>query len=334
LANSTSGSNCAGTVVDGGYNIADDGSCGFAATNSEPIGDNVNPLLDPSGLQNNGGPTETIALENTSPAIAAVPPANCTVTTDQRGDPRPAPGYTDCDIGAFEFAGVVPSPTPTATVAPTATATAMPVATATPTATATDTATATTTATPTITATPTVTVTPTPAITVNNTSDPPLPVVSSGCTGYGFCTLREAISNANSPGTDTTCGDCAVGAAGGIINFSVTGTITLTSTLPPIQNTLTIDGTGQSITVDGSTSAHGILVVTGALTLNDLTIANNNSSAGAVTNLGTLTVTNSTFSANSATGNLQGGAIDNDATLSVSNSTFSDNSGRPTAAPS
>jgi len=47
-----------------------------------------------------------------------------------------------------------------------------------------------------------------------------------------------------------------------------------------------------------------------------------------------LTVTNSTFSANSATGNLQGGAIDNDATLSVSNSTFSDNSGRPTAAPS
>src|SRR5208282_5967042 len=74
--------------------------------NGKTIGDNVNPLLDPSGLQSNGGPTETIALQSCGPAIAAIPPSSCTVNTDQRGFGRPAPGQTACDIGAFE--GSVP----------------------------------------------------------------------------------------------------------------------------------------------------------------------------------------------------------------------------------
>src|SRR6202007_1317352 len=73
LANSTSGGNCAGTgtppVTNGGSNISDDGTCGFGnsmAANGDTIGDNVNDTnlaLDPNGLQNNGGPTHTIALE-------------------------------------------------------------------------------------------------------------------------------------------------------------------------------------------------------------------------------------------------------------------------------
>jgi len=63
------------------------------------------------------------------------------------------------------------------------------------------------------------------------------------------------------------------------INFSVSGTIALVgSTLPTILNTLTIDGTGQSITVDGSNSgspAEILYVNSGAtINVNDLTIAN------------------------------------------------------------
>jgi hypothetical protein len=106
------------TIADGGYNISDDASCGFGsstAANGDTIGDSVsdsNLALAPSGLANNGGPTETIALELGSYAIAAIPTADCP-TTDQRGATRPAPGYSACDIGAFEYAGVIPTPTPT-----------------------------------------------------------------------------------------------------------------------------------------------------------------------------------------------------------------------------
>ena len=102
LANSTSGGNCfvgsGGTIVDGGRNISDDGSCGFAhatGANGQTLGDNVNALLSPSGLQDNGGPTRTIGLQSTSPAIDAIPTgsANCP-GADQRGAPRPD-GFAD-----------------------------------------------------------------------------------------------------------------------------------------------------------------------------------------------------------------------------------------------
>ena len=54
-----------GTIIDAGYNISDDASCGFSATGSR---NNTNPMLDSKGLQYNGGPTETIALNSESPA--------------------------------------------------------------------------------------------------------------------------------------------------------------------------------------------------------------------------------------------------------------------------
>ncbi len=136
LAESTSGGNCSGGVTDGGYNISDDSSCGFTGkgANGDTIGDGVtdsNLALAP-GLANNGGPTETLALESGSYAIGAVPLTHQCPATDQRGAARPAPGYCACDVGAFEFGGVVPVPTPT----PTVTITATPTPTATPTATA------------------------------------------------------------------------------------------------------------------------------------------------------------------------------------------------------
>ena len=84
-------------LSDQGYNLESGMGCGFTGTGSLQ---NTDPKLDPSGLQNNGGPTQTIALLATSPAIDHIPAANCPVT-DQRGVSR-LPGE-HCDIGAFEF---------------------------------------------------------------------------------------------------------------------------------------------------------------------------------------------------------------------------------------
>lgn len=113
LANSSGGlstppSNCFGTITDAGYNISDDASCGFSATGSQS---STNPMLSTAGLANNGGATQTIALQSGSPAIDAIPVADCTdqasppnpITTDQRGLLRPDPGEQLCDIGAYEF---------------------------------------------------------------------------------------------------------------------------------------------------------------------------------------------------------------------------------------
>jgi CSLREA domain-containing protein len=93
-------------ITNVGYNIADDASCGFASStgaSGQTLGDNVSALLDPLGLQNNGGPTETIALQSTSPAIDAIPLVNCP-EKDQRGVERGNGGETACDVGAFEYA--------------------------------------------------------------------------------------------------------------------------------------------------------------------------------------------------------------------------------------
>lgn len=95
-------------ITDLGYNISDDNSCGFSAIGSH---NNTNPMVDPAGLANNGGPTQTIALQSGSPAIDAIPVASCTdqasppnpITTDQRGFPRPDAKEQVCDIGAYEF---------------------------------------------------------------------------------------------------------------------------------------------------------------------------------------------------------------------------------------
>jgi len=112
---SISGNNCASdstSINDGGFNIADDATCGFGTStgaNGQTIGDNVDPMLDPNGLQHHGGPTLTIALQDGSPAIDAIPIANCPAV-DQRGAPRPDPSDgagSPCDIGAFESGNLI-----------------------------------------------------------------------------------------------------------------------------------------------------------------------------------------------------------------------------------
>ena len=117
LLAANTGGNCLpqDPITDAGYNISDDGTCGFTKTGSANNGSNVDPDLNPAGLAENGGPTETIALVTGSPAIAAIPVASCTdasgnpLTTDQRGYVRPSPMHpTMCDIGAYEDNSTLP----------------------------------------------------------------------------------------------------------------------------------------------------------------------------------------------------------------------------------
>jgi predicted outer membrane repeat protein len=104
VANSANGGNCAGTITSGGYNLSSDSTCQF---NSRGDLDSKNPKL--GALNNNGGPTQTMALQNGSPALDAGNPAGCRdfaehlLSTDQRGLPRPGKGETSgCDMGAYE----------------------------------------------------------------------------------------------------------------------------------------------------------------------------------------------------------------------------------------
>ena len=77
--------------ANGGHGVID-------GTDGNIVG--VDPLL--GDLADNGGPTLTHALLDGSPAIDAIPLANCAVDVDQRGVTRPRPVGGDCDMGAYE----------------------------------------------------------------------------------------------------------------------------------------------------------------------------------------------------------------------------------------
>jgi hypothetical protein len=91
----------AGPVTSLGYNLVGqaDGSSGWVGsdltgTSASPL----DPLLGP--LQDNGGPSQTMALLEGSPAIGAGDPQG-TPAVDQRGVARGSPP----SIGAYEFSG-------------------------------------------------------------------------------------------------------------------------------------------------------------------------------------------------------------------------------------
>jgi CSLREA domain-containing protein/uncharacterized repeat protein (TIGR01451 family) len=93
-------SDCAvAATVTSDHNISGDASCMFGDAGSKQ---NTNPLL--GGLANNGGETDTLALQPGSPAIDAGTNDGCPAT-DQRGVSRPQ--GSACDVGAFEL---VPAP--------------------------------------------------------------------------------------------------------------------------------------------------------------------------------------------------------------------------------
>ena len=140
-----------GTFTSEGFNLIGqaDGSIGSFIHPADQPGSSlfpIDPKLDPAGLQDNGGPTQTIALLAGSKAIDTGSANGLTgaLSTDQRGtgftrtfdDPSIFYSLSDgTDVGAFErtAATSTPTPTPTATPSPTPTATPTPTPTATPT---------------------------------------------------------------------------------------------------------------------------------------------------------------------------------------------------------
>jgi protocatechuate 3,4-dioxygenase beta subunit len=100
LAASSAGTNAydtsASRITDGGYNISSDASLNLSGTSRK----NTDPKL--GSLADNGGPTQTIALQTNSPALNRVPAA-LSPATDQRGVPRPQPQGAAGDIGAYEL---------------------------------------------------------------------------------------------------------------------------------------------------------------------------------------------------------------------------------------
>ncbi|MEO6815073.1 MAG: CSLREA domain-containing protein [Edaphobacter sp.] len=134
--------------------------------------------------------------------------------------------------------------------------------------------------------------------TVNTTAD------SNDGSCSPTCSLRDAIIETN-------------GEIGDTIDFSgagASGTITLTSALPAIAEDVTITGPSANV-----------------LTISGLTIANGNSGGndggGIFNDTGSLTVSNSTLSGNTATNNA--GGIENVGALTLTNSIVAGNTSTP-----
>lgn len=91
------GANCSQNVASAGRNlVASTLGCAFAATGTDKTG--VAPKIGFLGRR--GGPTATIPLLKGSPALNAIPRAECAFGRDQRGVKRPQ--QRRCDIGAYE----------------------------------------------------------------------------------------------------------------------------------------------------------------------------------------------------------------------------------------
>ncbi len=106
---------CFGPVTSGGYNILGENTgCTYTTAAGDIVGsasDPVDPGLE--ALADNGGYTFTHALQADSLAVETANPTGCLafggseLTTDGRGNPRPADSDNDgtavCDMGAYEF---------------------------------------------------------------------------------------------------------------------------------------------------------------------------------------------------------------------------------------
>jgi hypothetical protein len=145
---------------------------------------------------------------------------------------------------------------------------------------------------------------------------------------------RTALPAHAATATVTTCNEASLDAAvnnaapGDTITFGCSGVITLSQTLD-ISQDLTLDGSGQSVTLDGGHAVRVLLAQSGVhFTLNDLTIADgyfnsafNNTGGGLANNGGTVTISNSAF-----TNNTGGGLVNNGGTVTISNSAITGNS--------
>jgi hypothetical protein len=149
------------------------------------------------------------------------------------------------------------------------------------------------------------------------------------------CTLAAAITAAN---IDAESGDCPAGSGADTLVLPVGGTLTLTGVdnstygetgLPVVTSTITIAGQGSMLQRDTTATDFRILAVGGGgdLTVEALTLRGGIAEpfrGGGVANYGgSLTLTNSTVSGNSA---VCGGGVYNTSSLTLTNSTVSGNS--------
>ncbi len=140
------------------------------------------------------------------------------------------------------------------------------------------------------------------------------------------------VTNLNDDGAGSLRAQIAAAAAGDTINFSVTGTIKLASTLTISQN-LTISGPGAAnLTVSGENSTtRNIYVTAGSVTISGLTIANGHDSstggAGLRSESGTtVNLSDCVFDSNEAAGTSDGGAMASRGTIAITRCTFRGNS--------
>ena len=294
LAGNTGGDQCnnTGTLVTNVNNLIEDGSCSPALTGS--------PLL--GTLADNGGHTQTIALQTGSPAIDAGDHDTCE-STDQRGVSRTQ--GDDCDLGAYEFAShlVVTSLQDPGDGACDESACTLREA--------------------------ETTIAPSGSITFD-------PLLAGGQIALGSEITIEKALTIDGAGLSS---HIQVSGGGSVQNFVVTGTVTATFNHLDIVDGFGVTGAGidnnqGTITVTNSTlSGHSadtggaLNNNNGTMTVIDSTFSRNTATTygGAINNnLGTLSINGSTLSRNN-TDNFGGGIFNNVGIVTITNSTFYSN---------
>jgi len=168
---------------------------------------------------------------------------------------------------------------------------------------------------------------PGPNFVVNTNTD----INDTACeyASVGNCSLREAIIAANAVAGDDTitvpAGIYTLTIAGPSEDAAATGDLDLTSNI-------TINGVGAGATIIDGGALDRVFDVTGAFTVNisGVTVRNGNTGGadgGGIFNpVGTLTITNSAFSGNTALGGFGGGIFNNAGDLTITNSAIFGNS--------
>ena len=148
-------------------------------------------------------------------------------------------------------------------------------------------------------------------------------------TNTPVCSNAIAVQNANDTGANSLRQALADACDGGIITFNSSlnnQTLTLLSELA-VSKTVTIDGTGLVVRLDGNNHSNRIINASVPITLTNLTLQNAGGSSvgtgGAVQALGGATLTSVTFQNNTA--NNQGGALFAGGATTITNSTFTGN---------
>jgi hypothetical protein len=287
-----------GIGEDHGNNLIGDGSGGSGFVASDLVGtaaQPINPKLGP--LQDNGGPTQTMALLSGSPAIDAGNNAATPGFYDQRGPGYPRIVNGTIDIGAFESHILAVQNSNDS--GPGSLRQAILDANA---------------------GSDSNTISFLPGVTGTINLASALPVLSSNIDLEGPGALLLTVQ----PGSEHSFRDFTVG-SGAIVTLAgltiANGGDTTGGGILNNGGTLTVS----ACTITGNTGG-GIDNAGGTLTANNSTIAGNTgSSGGGIINAATLTLINSTIAGNTATGTGSGGGIDNTGKLTVSSSSLANN---------